>query len=60
MRLAGLAILVIGALVATYGFGLLPIAVALPVSEAAGVGIGMAFLAVMAAGLGMMFLGGAK
>ena len=60
MRLAGFAILVIGALVATYGFGLLPIAVALPVSDGTGFAIGVAFMGVMAAGVGMILLGGAR
>jgi len=57
-RILGLAILVAGALVATYVFDLLPIAVALPVSESAAVWIGVAWILTMTGGGALFLFGG--
>ena len=57
-RILGLAILVAGALVATFVFGLLPVAVALPVSESAGVWISVAWILTMTYGGALFLFGG--
>lgn len=58
MHRAGIAIIIVGVFVATCVFGLLPIAVALPVSEAAAWWGGVVFIVIMVVGVVMALAGG--
>lgn len=58
VRVFGLVTIVLGLLVATFLFNLDPIAVALPVSDAHGFAIGVAWVAIMLASVGLVIVGG--
>lgn len=58
VRVFGLITIVLGLLVATFLFNLDPIAVALPVSDMAGFAIGVAWVAIMLASVGLVIVGG--
>lgn len=58
VRVFGLITIVLGLLVATFLFDLEPVAVALPVSDMAGFAIGVAWVAIMLASVGLVIVGG--